>query len=114
MAGGNNLLPGKKERSAPEFICGHTRILWSNLILHPHRVFNGHGPQFSSNSTLGTAYDRANQHGAGSLDNRLYSTFSNSVLMISTSFTEAYVLVLLNECIHKSLEANTPLSVWYA
>ena len=101
MAGGQNILSGNKVIAAPDFICGHTIILVSRYILQPHRVVNVHGPQFSSDSTLGTVYNRMNQHGAFHLDDCLYSTFGDAVLMSITSSTKADVLVLFNSFIHK-------------
>ena len=96
MAGGLNLLDGKKVGSDSEFICGHTRILEIYLILHPHRMFNYHRPQFSSDSTLGNTHGRMNQYGAVHLYNRLDSTFGDAFLVISTISTKADVLVLFN------------------
>ena len=94
MAGGNNLLSGKKSRSATYFICRPTRILARHLIVNPHCVFNWHGTQFISNITLGTSHARVNQHGAGTLDNRLDSTFGDAVMMSNTRSTKVDVLVL--------------------
>ena len=65
MACGQNLLAGKKRRAAPDLICGQIRILARNLTVQPHHMVNWHVPHFSSDSTLGTAYGRVNQHGAG-------------------------------------------------
>ena len=96
MAGGQNILSEKKGRAHPELICGHTRILARNSIVHPHHVVNCHGPQFSSDSTLGTAYGRVNHHDVGHLDNRLDYTFGEAVLIISNRFNKADVLVLFN------------------
>ena len=96
MAGGKNILAGNKVRQAPEFICGHIRILEMHLIVQTHHMVNLHMPQFSSDSTLGTAHDRVNQHGAGHSDDRLDSTFGDAVLMSRTSSTKADVLVLFN------------------
>ena len=96
MAGGLNLLDGKKGGSDPEFICGHTRILGIHLIVHPHRLFNYHRPQLSSDITLGNAHGRMNRYGAVHLCNRLYYTFGNAVLVISTISTKADVLFLFN------------------
>ena len=96
MSGGQNLLDGKKGISAPEFICGHTRIFARRFILQTHRVVNFHGPQFSSDSTLGTECGRVNQHGAGHSGNRLDSTFVDAILMSRTRSTKVDLLVLLN------------------
>ena len=96
MTGGQNLLDGKKGISAPEFICGHTRILVMHSIVQPHRVVNGYLPQFSSDSTLETAQDRVNYNGAVHLDKRLDSMFGDAFLISSTSSTKSEVLVLLN------------------
>ena len=96
MAGGYNLLAGKKGRSPIELICGNTRILAMHLIVQPQHVVNFHRPQFSSDIILGTANDIVNQHGASHSNNRLDSTFGKSVLMSSTSSTKENVLVLFN------------------
>ena len=96
MSGGKNILAGKKGREAPDFICGHTRILAINSIVHPHRMVNGHVPQFSSDSNLGNVYGRVNQNGVGHLDNSLDYTFSDAVLMSSNSSNSADLLVLFN------------------
>ena len=96
MAGVQNILSGKKGGSAPELICGNTRILVRNSIVQPQCVVNSHVPQFISDSTLGTVYGRMNQHGAGHSENRLDSTFGDAVLMSSTRSTKADVLVLFN------------------
>ena len=96
MSGGHNILSMKKGGEAPDIICGKTIILAMHLLVHPHRVVNGHGPQFRSDSTLVTAHGRVNQNGTGHLDNCLDSMFSNAVLMSRTSSTKADVLVLFN------------------
>ena len=96
MAVGQNIPAGKKGRAATEFICEHTRILARHSIVHTHRVVNGHAQKFRSDSTLGTAHVRVNQHGAGHQDNRLDYTFSDAVLMSSTRSTKADVLLLFN------------------
>ena len=96
MVRGQNLLSGKKVGAAPEFVCGHIRIFVRHLIAQTNCVVNGHGPQFSSDSTLGTAYIKMNQYGADHLDNRLDSTFGDAVLMSSTRSTKSDTLVLLN------------------
>ena len=96
MAGGQNLLSGKKVIAAPEFICGQTRILAMHLIVKPHQMANGYGPQFSSDSTFGNVYGRVNQHGAVHLDKCFYSMFSNAILRIRTRSTKEGVLVLFN------------------
>ena len=96
MAGGQNIPSGKKGRSAPEFICVHTIILARHYILHPHCVVNGHRPQFISDSNLGTAHVRVNQHGAGHLVKCLDSTFGDAFLMSSTISTKEDLLVLFN------------------
>ena len=96
MSVGQNILAGNKGIVAPEFICGHNRILVGHSIIQPNCVVNGHGPQFSSDSTLGTAYGRVNHHDVGHLDNRLDYTFGEAVLIISNRFNKADVLVLFN------------------
>ena len=96
MSGGKNILAGKKGREAPDFICGHTRILTINSIVHPHRVVNVHGPQFSGDSTLGNVYEIVNRNGVGHLDNSLDYTFSDAILMSSNSSNSADLLVLFN------------------
>ena len=96
MSGGHNILSMKKGGEAPDIICGKTIILAMHLLVHPHRVVNGHGPQFSSDSTFGNARGRVNHHVAGHSEYRLYSTFGNAVLVIITGSTKADVLVLFN------------------
>ena len=75
MSGGHNLLSMKKGGEAPDIICGKTIILAMHLLVHPHRVVNGHGPHFISDITLGTAHGRMNHHGVGHLDNCLDTKF---------------------------------------
>ena len=96
MSGGRNNLAGKKGRAAPEFICGKTRILARHSIVQTHRVVNCHGPQFISDSTLGTVHDRVNHYGADHAYNHLDSKFGYAVLIISTRSTKVDVLVLFN------------------
>ena len=79
MAGGQNILAGKKVRAAPEFMCGHTIILLRHSILQPHRVVNDHGPQFRRVITLGNVHDRMNQRCAGHLDDLLESKFGDAL-----------------------------------
>ena len=96
MTGGKNILSGKKGRAAPDFTCGHTRILARHSSVQPHCVVNVHGPQSSSDITLGTAHGRVNQRGAGNLDKCLDSTFGEAILMSSTSSTKVTVLFIFN------------------
>ena len=106
MVGGHNLLSGKKVGAAPDFICRHTIILTRHSILQQHRGANGHWPNFNSNSTLGTAHGRINQHGAGHLVNLLDSTFRDAILMSITRSKKADVLFLFNLCIHSILRVE--------
>ena len=113
MVDGQNLLSGKKVGAATEFVCVNTRIFVRHLIAQTNCVVNGHGPQFSSDSTPGTAHGKTNQHGAGHSDNRMDSSFRDAVMMSSTSSIKVDILVLFNSCIYKSFWVNTPLSLCY-